>query len=223
MRPARVSALERLSQHFRFIDFEGVALRDCIWAPGQKIQIKLDGGLVTRTFTPIGWDPSRGATRILGYAHGAGPGSDWLLTAAPGTERQIFGPRRSMDLGGLPSTAVMFGDETSFGLAAALRAAGSEGCTVRHLFEVTSLAESVPILNTLGIEPLNIVERRGDDSHLADLIATLRESLDETAHFILSGKAQSIQQVSRALKGFGIDTRRLRTKAYWAPGKKALD
>jgi ferric-chelate reductase (NADPH) len=43
MRPARVSAIAPLSAHFRFIDFEGEALKDCAWAPGQKIQIKLDG------------------------------------------------------------------------------------------------------------------------------------------------------------------------------------
>jgi ferric-chelate reductase (NADPH) len=46
---------------------------------------------------------------------------------------------------------------------------------------------------------------------------------DDSAHFILSGKAQSIQVIGRALKETGIAPRRLRTKAYWAPGKKGLD
>jgi NADPH-dependent ferric siderophore reductase len=47
--------------------------------------------------------------------------------------------------------------------------------------------------------------------------------ITDPTHFILSGKAQSIQFVSRALKERGIPPRRLRTKAYWAPGKKGLD
>jgi ferric-chelate reductase (NADPH) len=64
MRSARVSAVTTLSAHFRFIDFEAEALKNCAWAPGQKIQIKLDGGLATRTYTPIHWDRARGATRM---------------------------------------------------------------------------------------------------------------------------------------------------------------
>lgn len=43
------------------------------------------------------------------------------------------------------------------------------------------------------------------------------------AQLVLTGKASSIQRVSRALKAAGVASSRMRTKAYWAPGKTGLD
>jgi len=40
---------------------------------------------------------------------------------------------------------------------------------------------------------------------------------------VLTGKAQSIQYVSRALKIAGVGSSRIKAKAYWAPGKTGLD
>ena len=222
MRPVRVSAVTVLSAHFRFIDLEGEALKGCGWSVGQKIQIKLDGGLLTRTFTPLYWDEKRGSTRILAYAHGCGPGSDWVRGAAPGTECQLFGPRRSMGLENLPSPIVLFGDETSFGLAAALQARLNQSHEIRPVFEVSSLKESKPVLDNLGIDA-DLIERRPDDGHWVTVMRVIESLTDAATHFVLSGKAQSIQFVGRVLKQRGIPTRRLRAKAHWAPGKKGLD
>jgi hypothetical protein len=40
---------------------------------------------------------------------------------------------------------------------------------------------------------------------------------------VLSGKATSIQRLSKQLRQLGISRGRLQTKAYWAPGKAGLD
>ena len=41
--------------------------------------------------------------------------------------------------------------------------------------------------------------------------------------FVLTGQAQSIQRISRALKAAGVGSARILAKAYWAPGKAGLD
>ncbi|WP_198086467.1 siderophore-interacting protein [Variovorax sp. E3] len=223
LRPVRVIAATSLSARFRLIDLECVAFESHHWAPGQKVQIKIGGGLETRTYTPVRWDAARGVTRIMAFAHGEGPGSEWVRRVRPGDKRMVFGPRRSLVLEPLPASTIVFGDETTFGLAASLcgRDAGAQG--VRAVFEVGAIAESRQVLDALGIEPLALMERRTDDSHLAELLSAMVPPMDGSTHYVLTGKASSIRQMSRALKAQGVESRRIKAKAYWATGKTGLD
>lgn len=219
LRPARVISAATLSPRFRLIDLEGVAFEGNRWSPGQKLQIKLDGGFMTRTYTPVRWDAARGVTRILAFAHGEGPGSEWVRHASPGDARQVFGPRRSLDLEPLAGPVVFFGDETSFGLVASLGARED----VRAVFEVGAIAESRQVLDALGVRHMALMERRTDDSHLAELQAAMGTPASADTHYVLTGKASSIRQLGRALRAQGVEARRIKAKAYWAPGKTGLD
>jgi ferric-chelate reductase (NADPH) len=232
LRPARVIAAATLSPRFRLIDLEGVAFEGDRWSPGEKVQVKLDGGFMTRTYTPMRWDAARGVTRLVAFAHGEGPGSDWVRHAGPGDERQVFGPRRSLDLAPLaqrPGPVVFFGDETSFGLVASFASVGSHENVqdLRAVFEVGAIAESRQVLDALGVRPIALMERRTDDSHLVELQAELQAAvaapLSADTHYVLTGKASSIRHMSRALKAQGVEARRIMAKAYWAPGKTGLD
>lgn len=224
-RPARVVGVTELSRNFRLIDFEGESLKECGWSPGDKVQVKLDGGMITRTYTPIGWNRAKGRTLFLAYCHGAGPGSEWARHVAPGDERQFFGPRASLSLDSLTSSTILFGDETSFALALALaRQPGTNPLAEqRYVFEVNDLAEAASVLDLLELPKPILVERRADDGHLPEIADMVVDLMQPTSNFILSGKASSIQHVSRTLKADGVETRRLRAKAYWAPGKTGLD
>ena len=222
MRPAKVSAVVDLSPNFRLIDFEGEALRDCKWEPGDKVQIKMDGGLSTRTYTPIEFDQKAGTTRILAYCHDQGPGSRWARSTTPGEERQLFGPRTSLSLAGLPSRTVLFGDETSIGLAIALQRSSARGADHRIVIEANDREETAVILDRFGLAA-TLVQREPDESHGDALVAGVMEHVESDNVFILSGHAPSIQKVSRAIKAANIPTRRIRTKAYWAPGKTGID
>src|ERR1043166_9073609 len=86
MRRATIIGAERLAEGFRLITLEGAALKGTAWMPGQKIQIAWGSAFVARTYSPIEWDAAAGRTRILGYAHGAGPGSAWVRAVKPGDE-----------------------------------------------------------------------------------------------------------------------------------------
>jgi len=222
MRPARIAAVETLSPHFRLVHLEGEALRNVAWTVGQKVQVSMGSGLSARTYTPMSWDADSGRTRMLTFAHGDGPGSRWADGLREGDTCQFFGPRRSLDLSGLESPVMLFGDETSFGLAAALRDCPQAGGAI-HLFEASDVAESRPVLEAIGLGEATLIKRTADDAHLAAAEAVVLRLAASGAHFVLTGKASSIQRISRALKAVGVVSSRVKTKAYWAQGKVGLD
>lgn len=223
MREARVVRVVDLSNNFRNIEIQGDALKSCEWSPGDKIQMKLDGGFITRTYTPCFWDRTTGAAQILIYSHGTGPGSAWAEDIAVGDECRFFGPRNSLSLENLGSSTVLFGDETSFALALAMEFAAPAGTARDYIFEVNNKEQSLRVLAELGFPTAILVERTPQDGHLSELAQALAGLVPSTRSFVLSGKAGSIQYVRKALLSKGVDRRILRTKAYWAPGKVGLD
>lgn len=219
---AVVNTVETWSERFRLIELQGEALRDVAWAAGQKIQIPLGGMRVARTYTPITWDAVRGSTRFLVWTHGSAPGSDWARTLAPGTACQVIGPRRSVDIASGSAPIVLFGDETAFGLAAALRLADP----VRRLsllLEVSDAKECGPVIERLGLAPELLADRQADDTHLAVIEAGLAAHALTDAVFVLAGRAPAIQRIRRTLRQLEIEASRLHVKAYWSPGKTGLD
>ncbi|MGO1068555.1 siderophore-interacting protein [Lysobacter sp. CA199] len=220
MRTVRIDSVQAPDPDFRLIAMQGEALKGCDWSPGDKVQLKLDGGLQTRTYTPIEFDPVAGRMRILAYCHGAGPGSDWARGAAAGQVRSLFGPRSSLNLQNLASCTVVFGDETSFALAAALM---REEPGLRCVFEVGSVPRARRVLDELGLDAARLIERRGDDAHLDETLETIRRSAEIRTSFVLTGRAPAIQRIARALKAQGLGTGPLRIKPYWAPGRTGLD
>ncbi len=220
MRSARVAAVETLSPHFRLIDLEGEGLKSVAWLPGQKIQVAIGSGLSSRTYTPMSWDADAGRTRLLAFLHGNGPGSRWAGNLAEGEGCQFLGPRRSLDLSGADGPVFLFGDETSFGLAAALQGGPT---AAEMVFEVSDAAESRDALTAIGLGRATVIARRDGDAHLAAIGADLSRHVARGARFVLTGKAQSIQNVSQALKKSGMASSNVKSKAYWAPGKTGLD
>lgn len=223
-RNANVLSIEDIGRNFRLITLGGDALKNVQWTPGDKLQIQL-GGWVQRTYTPMEWDAENGRTRILAYMHGDAPGANWARALRKGEDCIVFGPRKSIDLTQLRfSDAVLFGDETSFGLAAA-RVNVTQLERTHLFFEVSSLAESKAVLAKLGLGESIIHERTCNDAQQLALEEKMQAILQAKpdAHVVLSGKASSIQHMRQLLKRLSIGSSRFQTKAYWTPGKKGLD
>ncbi|GLU30442.1 siderophore-interacting protein [Trinickia caryophylli] len=222
MKHAYVVATEPLSERFRLLTLESAAFEGVAWVPGQKVQIAMGSAFVARTFTPIDWDAAAGRTRLLGYVHGGGPGSEWVSSVAAGDECDVFGPRASLAFPGNAEPIVVFGDETSFGLACSLLRA--QPTRAPHcLFEVDDIEAARRVATRLGLRDAKLVRRTDDEAHLAELETALPSLAGAHAHFVLTGKAQSIQRLRRTLKGLGVASSHLSAKAYWAPGKTGLD
>jgi len=220
MKPAAIIANEALSRHFHLITIEGPALAGAAWMPGQKLQVSMGSAFATRTYTPIEWNASAGRTCILGYAHGAGPGSDWVRGALPGDPCDLFGPRGSLDTARLPGPLAVFGDETVIGLAYAL---GQQRRLAASHFEVGDAAEAGRVAEQLGLEGADFHARRAGDLHLAALEAALPDLIASGASFVLAGKAATVQRLRHALKREHVSPARILAKAYWAPGKTGMD
>ena len=223
-RAAVIETAVDLSPRFRLITLAGRALQGVAWAPGQKLQIQMRG-LTFRTYTPVMWDGVAGQTRVVAYRHGEGRGAAWATAAEAGDTVLLFGPRRSLDFAGLERPALFVGDETSIGPAAALLETAQGADEVRFVFEATSAAESAAVLGKLGVHGAELVERQAGDAHHAALEAAAVAAFeaDRQQAVVLSGKAATIQRLSRALKARGAVSGQIKAKAYWAPGKQGLD
>lgn len=220
-RSARVADVRVLSEHYRRIRLEGELLRKRRWTPGDTVRLVLPGWN-RRCYTPVSWDGKRGSVDFIAYVHGGGPGSEWAASVRVGDECQVRGPRGAIDLPGVGTPAVLFGDETSLTSAAALRALDVR---TRIVLEVTSISESANALAALGITDAVLLARTADDRQLDEiarlLIAHLRS--DESTGAALTGNAISIQRLYKTLRREGFSARRMTNHAYWAPGKKGLE
>lgn len=215
-RSAVVADNRELVPGLRLLTLEGPALRGLHWRPGHKLQIKLGGGMTTRTYTPIEWDAEQGRTRLLAHALAPGPGGVWARDARPGQLVRLFGPRKSLDLSRFDvRTAMLVGDETVIGLAAAWRPA-------QALFEVGDRNAMHGVTDWLGL-PATVIDRQSDDGHLDRLTGALLHAGNQDTGFVLAGRARTVQSLLRALRKNGVTPNRILTKAYWAEGKVGLD
>lgn len=222
MKRATVAAIEDVADGFRLVTLEGTALEGTGWAPGHKIQVAVGSAFVARTYTPMAWDAAAGSTRILGHVHGGSPGSAWLRGLRVGDECDIFGPRGSLDPGSATSRLVVFGDETSIGLAYAL-ASTSRLDRMNCCFEVSDTISARQVLAHLDLAAAMLVAKCEGDAHLPEMEAALEPSLAADASFVLTGKAGTIQRLRRKLRSEGVPTARILTKAFWAPEKRGFD
>ena len=209
-----------LGSAFRLITLGGDALVNVAWTPGDKIQIQL-GGWVQRTYTPIDWDATAGRTRILACLHADGPGTHWARSLQAGDACVLFGPRKSIALARARAPVIVFGDDTSLGLAAALARHGAASV----LLEVASVADTLPVLDHLQLAGAHLSPRAADGAHLGGMESHLSTLLmqDASADIVLTGQASSIQRMARFLRETGTGAGQRHSKAYWASGKKGLD
>ncbi|MET0534694.1 MAG: siderophore-interacting protein [Steroidobacter sp.] len=223
MRPVHVLDIQDIGKAYRILTLGGESLRDVTWTPGDKIQIQL-GGWVQRTYTPMDWDAENGLTRILVYMHADAPGTRWARALSEGDTCVIFGPRKSIDRSQLRGPVIFFGDETSLGVATALFNHASSPAA-QMLFEVSTIADAKPVVEQLRLNDAHLCARIENDRHFAELETYMSAFLQDhaTADIVLTGKATSIQHITRLLRQRAIGAVRRQSKAYWAPGKTGLD
>lgn len=222
MKHARVVQVETPANDFHLITIESTAFQGVEWVPGQKVQIAMGSAFVARTYTPMEWDTLAGRTRILAYAHGTGPGSVWARNVTPGLACDVMGPRASLDVNDVGTSCVMLGDETSIALTYAFDQYVSPD-PLRCLLEVDDPVATGEVLRRLGLGGVELFIRSRGDAHLEDMASRLAMLSVAKPTFVLTGRAASIQRLRKALNALGVPASRIRTKAYWAPGKTGMD
>ncbi len=221
-RRTTITRVEAPASSFRRLTLSGEALRSASYAPGDKVQVMLADGV--RTYSPFAFDAARGTLDLLVYLHGdASPGARWAARAEVGDEVLLFGPRGSLPLSVLTAAGpvVLFGDETSFGVAHAL--CEHAGDAARLVFEVSSRDEALAALGPLAARA-ELVARSAAGEHIQELCEPLRAALAEpTSQLVLTGHARSIQRVRAELPAKPGARPTQKVKAYWALGKTGLD
>ena len=217
---ATVSRSEQVADRFYLLTLESSSFKGRSWVAGQKVQIAMGSGFMTRTYTPIDWNPTTGVTHILGYAHGKGYGNDWLRNVKSGDKCNLFGPNTSLDLNRVLESIVVIGDETSIGLACALQRTLDN---VRIILEVDTVENVQKVVERLQLSNVQLQPRSKDGDYLIEIERELQTLAENGSSFVLTGNAQSIQHVRRSLKSLNVASKRIFTKAYWAEGKTGID
>ncbi|WP_437533189.1 siderophore-interacting protein [Sorangium sp. So ce726] len=223
-RRVTVREVEPVGDAFRLVTLVGEDLENRRWIPGDMIQIGF-AGLAGRAYTPLSFDLRTGSTTFLGYVHGHGIASSWLASATIGEQLFLVGPRSALGLDAVNRPMLFFGDETSFGTAAAIRATPEGTRDVALWFEVESAEASRIALERICVtNGVTLTTREPQDRHLdrieSDITRALRAA--PQARCVFTGKAPSIQRLYRAVRRAGISAKQVINVAYWAPGRKGF-
>lgn len=217
---ATVAKVTDVAESFRLVELEGSALSKGQGRPGDKIQVRA-AGFAMRTYTPVGWDGDRGRTRICAFTHGSGPGARWARALRDGDPCSFFGPRSSLAFAKMTGPIVLFGDETSLGVAAALCSLRGDGR--RIVLEASSSRAVKSVVDTLQLDDAAVIEKSSDDAHLREASELIAQATSTTGvTVVLTGRAASIVDLRRRLRDAGV-TATVKAKAYWAEGKTGLD
>jgi ferric-chelate reductase (NADPH) len=222
LRSARVTKLNHLTPEFVQVELQAEAFRGGAWAPGAKLQMRpRRGTLLFRTYTPTRWDPDRGVTELIAFTHGEGPAADWFRQVAVDDVCEVLGPRKSIELNRLSERVVFVGDESSVGLACALRTVTSR---VSYVFEATDPAALRKALSDLQFAGgCEVVARTPERS---ELLGHARQSADAAADvfdLVVTGDAGAVHSLRRDSRRWPHAPRRVIGKAYWAKGRTGLD
>lgn len=214
---ATVADVVDVAPRFRVVTLEGPALAKTTAHPGDKIQVRARG-LSLRTYTPVDWDRAKGRTKLVAFVHGDGPGAAWTQSLRTGDACAFFGPRRSIALAETTEPVVLFGDETSIGVAASLAALRGDDAHV--VLEASSREAVAPVLDAMSI-PRATVCPRGDD-HLRDAAERIAAVATRASSIVLTGRAASIVAVRDHLRSLGAPPP-FKAKTYWAEGRAGID
>jgi NADPH-dependent ferric siderophore reductase len=222
LRSTRVSNVIRPTPEFVRIELQADAFREVDWTPGAKLQMRpRRGTLLFRTYTPTRWDPDRGVTELVAFTHGEGPAADWFRSVTVGDVCEVFGPRRSIELSRLSGPVVFVGDESSVGLACALRTVTSQVSCVFEALDPDGLRK---VLGDLQIaDGCAVVARTSDRSELMERARHAADATADAFDLVVTGDAGTVHSLRRVSRQWQHTPRRVTGKAYWAPGRTGLD
>lgn len=207
---SKIVSNEQLSPHFHLLTIKGRNLKK-EWIPGQKIQIQLKDDQM-RSYTPCSWDSKAGVMQTLVYMHGKGPGALWARDAKAQNKVTVLGPKKSLKLEEEMKRVIFFGDETTFGLAHAIK--NNVPDIKFHFFmEANDTDESSSILKKFDLEDALLVSL-GQFDLIGEQISKLFAE-DNSIRIVLSGKQQSIVALREKLYSLNIPAAAIGTKVYW--------
>lgn len=214
-RRCHVARVDVLDSKLRRVRFAGAALQDLAFRSGQEIEFRVDA-TAFRHYTPVSYDPVAGSADVVFYLHDHGPGARWVRELRVEDQALLIGPGGRFTLAAVASTHILLGDESCLGLFGALAAVAPH---VTGAVEVEPGCEGWPEL--AGV-PLAAVTRTTRGAALRAWLDAAKLVPDHDTAIYLAGHAASITMLRDLLRARGWARSAIRTKPYWADGKRGL-
>jgi ferric-chelate reductase (NADPH) len=207
----KIIANEQITPHFHLLTIKGKPLTKVKWSAGDKVKLSV-GSDETRSYTPLSWDIDNGVMRTLIYMHAKGPGALWARDVKAQTQVMVLGPKSSVKIDPDTKTVIFFGDETTIGLAHALKKNITQ-TRFHFFFESDVLNESLTVLQKFDLPEASLVTLEKFDVIAEEMKALYLQ--EQNLKIILSGKQQSIVAVRERLYAMGIPENVISKKVYW--------
>jgi NADPH-dependent ferric siderophore reductase len=224
-----VTRIVQIARRMRLIRIESDEVARLAWTPGQQIRVHVADPLeprswlhprdVLRTYSVWNCD---GGLELCVFDHEAGgPGTRWARGLRAGQWVTFGGPEGSFVLRDAPYH-LFAGEETAAVAFGAMLRALPPGAPAYGVVEVDGPGDRLPLARDLDWE------------YRAGRPATASESLVEAVHRLelprepgvayLAGEASTVQMLRRHLVAErGWPRQAVRTKPFWAPGRRGLD
>jgi NADPH-dependent ferric siderophore reductase len=192
-------------------------------APDDHIKIFLegvDGNVNSRDFTPRRYSTSDNTIVIDFAVHDAGPAAEWAMTAKPGDNLAIGGPRGSAVISSV-NNWLLIGDETALpAIGRRIEELGT-GAHVTSVVAITGETERQLFETTANLVEHWITRPLTEASDPAPFLSLLQK-LDVTQDTFVWIAAEA--KVARAIKAFFLEERKhapiwLKASGYWLMGQ----
>jgi NADPH-dependent ferric siderophore reductase len=215
-----------LSSNIQRVELRITGPGELQYKAGQDLMLRvplLDDGVVNRRYTIRRFDPLERVVALDASLHGAGPGTNWIRSAAVGSRIDAIGPRGKVTLREDAAWHLFVDDETGLPGALAMIESMPGGSTAIGLFEVDSSAdEQLPA--TEHFEGLDIrwIHRLGNSS--AGDAAALLEAVTGTelpagrGHVYVAAETRVARAIQESLMERGLGADQISAKAYWRKG-----
>ncbi|WP_343522803.1 FAD-binding oxidoreductase [Pedobacter sp.] len=174
-----------------------------------------------RNYTASYHNLGEGILDIIFHIHGNGVGSRYIDGLKPEDELRISIPRGKKMYDGTIRQQFVFGDETSLGLACSiLPILQKNKHQYQFYFELDDENQSVPEL--LGLENYTVFSKKNTfrNEQWINKLPVFNADEWNTANFILTGNAKSVQTFRKTLKSKSKG--KISSQGYWLEGKKGL-
>lgn len=174
-----------------------------------------------RRYTPSYIDIDSGILDLIVHLHADAAGARFMDNLKAGDIVNISAPRGHKYYYQSVAKYVIFGDETSLGLASSFFSSFRQNRQqFEFYFELDDDNKDVP--RQLGLQNCTVFSKNGsfyDSEWIAGL--PLLQSADwQDACFVLTGNVKSVQTFRKVLKGY--TTAKVYAQGYWLKGKKGL-
>jgi NADPH-dependent ferric siderophore reductase len=224
-----VTQISQLARHMRRIRIESDEVARLNWVPGQQVRVHVADPLdrrswlhprdLLRTYSVWNYD---GGLELCVFDHDTGgPGTRWARGLRAGQWVSFGGPEGSFVLRDAPYH-LFAGEETAAVAFGAMLRALPPGAPVHGVIEVDGPGDRLPLPRELNWEYRNGRPAAASDT-LVEAVHRLELPPGPGVAY-LAGEARTVQMLRRHLVAErGWPRQAIRTKPFWAPGRRGLD